>query len=259
MPGRSRSRRSQSRNLAQHFLTSTALAARLVADAGIVASDHVVEFGAGTGRITAAIANCGAHVFAVEVDSALVSRLVQRFADASTVTVFDCDALEFPLPSSPYRVLANPPFNRTSAILHRLLDHPAGGLVRADLIVQWQVARALAQAGDKDPIDLVAASWAPWWSFRRERRLPAKLFRPPLSVDAAVLTVTRREPALLPVELAPQFMAFARERFATAVPSADAEQWVNRFRDEARHTTRPRAGGRDSRSSAADQSRSPAG
>jgi 23S rRNA (adenine-N6)-dimethyltransferase len=245
VPGRSRSGRSQRRSLGQHFLTSTALVARLVADAGIVASDHVVEFGAGTGTITAAIVGCGAHVFAVEVDSALASRLVQRFADTSTITVFECDALEVPLPSSPYRVLANPPFNRTSAILHRLLDHPAGGLVRADLIVQWQVARALAQAGDKNPIDLVGASWAPWWSFRRARRLPAKMFRPPPSVDAAVLTVTRREPALLPAELAPQFMAFARERFSTALPPANAEQWVNRFRDEARHTTHRPTGRRD--------------
>ncbi len=190
----------------------------------------MVEFGAGTGTLTAALADRGARILAIEVDPALAAGLAQRFAHANAVTVFECDATEFPLPASLYRVFANPPFNRTSAILHRLLDHPAGGLVRADLVVQWQVARALAQAGEKLPIDLVGASWAPWWCFRRARRLPAKLFRPAPSVDAAVLTVTRRQPSLLPVGTAPQFMRFVRERFTGAPPQRSTEDWVRLFR-----------------------------
>ena len=148
----------------------------------------------------------------------LAAGLAQRFARTNAVTVFACDIVEFPLPATPYRVFANPPFNRTSAILHRLLDAPAVGLVRADLVVQWQVARALARPGDDGPIDLVGASWAPWWCFRRARRLPAQLFRPAPSVDAAVLTVTRREPSPLPVEVAPAFQGFVRERFDGARP-----------------------------------------
>jgi 23S rRNA (adenine-N6)-dimethyltransferase len=110
-------------------------------------------------------------------------------------------------------VFANLPFNRTSAILHRLLDDPAGGLVRADLVVQWQVARALARTSDDHAVDLVGASWAPWWTFGRGRRLPATLFRPAPSVDAAVLTVARRHPSELPVEAAPAFVRFVGEHF----------------------------------------------
>ncbi|MEX1007895.1 MAG: rRNA adenine N(6)-methyltransferase family protein [Acidimicrobiia bacterium] len=229
MPGQSRPGRSHGRNLGQHFLESAALAGRLAREAGIAPSDHVVEFGAGSGALTAALVDCGARVFAVEVDRSLVARLVQRFGDASAVTVFECDAIEFPLPSTPFRVFANPPFNRTAAILHRLLDDPAGGLVRADLVVQWQVARARAQAGAQVPLDLVGASWGPWWVFRRARRLPAKLFRPAPSVDAALLTVTRREAGLLPVEVAPQFMDFVRDRFAAAPPQRGVDDWVRRF------------------------------
>jgi 23S rRNA (adenine-N6)-dimethyltransferase len=234
VPGRSRPRRSHGRDLGQHFLESAALAARLAADAGIAPSDHVVEFGAGTGTLTAALADCGARILAVEVDPVLAASLTRRFAEANGVTVFECDAIEFPLPATPYRVFANPPFNHTSAILHRLLDHPAGGLVRADLVVQWQVARVRAQGGEKLPIDLVGACWAPWWCFRRARRLPAPLFRPAPSVDAAVLTVTRREPSLLSVESAPHFMRFVRERFQGTPPQHSAEEWVRRFRADTR-------------------------
>lgn len=194
----------------------------------------MVEFGAGTGTLTAALADCGARILAIEVDPVLAAGLTQRFAHANTVTVFECDATEFPLPASPYRVFANPPFNRTSAILHRLLDRPAGRLVRADLVVQWQVARALAQTGERLPVDLVGASWAPWWCFRRGRRLPAKLFRPAPSVDAAVLTVTRRNPSLLPVDAAPTFIGFVRERFGNTARQQSAEDWVRLFRAEVR-------------------------
>ncbi len=174
-------------------------------------------------------ADCGARVLAIEVDPALAAGLTRRFATTNAVTVFECDAIDFPLPATPFRVFANPPFNRTSAILHRLLDDPAGGMVRADLVVQWQVARALAQAGEHSPTDLVGACWAPWWCLRRARRLPAKLFRPAPSVDAAVLTVTRREPSLLPVECASPFTRFVREHFAVTPRQPTGEDWVRRF------------------------------
>jgi 23S rRNA (adenine-N6)-dimethyltransferase len=229
VPGQRRPGWSHGRELGQHFLESAALARRLAREAGIGPSDHVVEFGAGTGALTAALVDCGARVFAVEIDPALVERLVRRFDGVSAVTVFECDALTFPLPATAFRVFANPPFNRTAAILHRLLDDPAAGLVRADLIVQWQVARARAHAGGQFPIDLVGASWGPWWVFQRARRLPAKLFRPPPSVDAALLTVTRRQPALLPADHAPEFSHFVRDRFGATPPLPRVEDWVRRF------------------------------
>ena len=240
MPGQSRSGRSRAgrrhgRELGQHFLESAALASRLAADAGIEPSDHVVEFGAGTGTLTTALLDRGARVSAIEVDPVLAAGLARRFAQTNAVAVYACDLSEFPLPTTPYRVLANPPFNHTAAILHRLLDDPAGGLVRADLVVQWQVARALARGGHDDAVDLAGASWAPWWHFRRARRLPAQLFRPAPSVDAAVLTVTRRAPNVLPVDAAPAFRHFVRERFDRSRLDT-ADDWVQRFR---RHTSPP--------------------
>ena len=221
--------RSNRRDLGRHLLGSSAFAARIVAEAGIEPTDLVFDVGAGTGTLTAALAARGAHVVAIEIDAALAAGLTRRFADARNVVVFTCDAIGFPLPSTPYRVVANPPFNRTSALLHHLLDDPAGGLVRADLVVQWQVARARAQVGVDAPLDLVGAAWAPWWSFRRGRRLPAPLFRPAPSVDAAILTVTRREPALLSESHAVRYAEFVREWFAAAPRSLSVDDWILRF------------------------------
>jgi 23S rRNA (adenine-N6)-dimethyltransferase len=196
VPGRSRTERSQ--RLGQHFLGSDHLAAQIVDDAAIGADDRVVDLGAGTGVLTAALAARAGAVLAVEIDPKLAAGLASKFERAPNVAVLHADVREIPLPLNPYRVVANPPFGHTAAILRRLLDHPEGGLVRADLVVQWQVARHRAQVSSGEvPGDLVGATWAPWWEFERGRRMPAGLFRPRPSVDAAVLVISRRDPARL--------------------------------------------------------------
>jgi 23S rRNA (adenine-N6)-dimethyltransferase len=173
----------------------------------------VVEFGAGRGVLTAEIARRAAHVLAVEIDRTLTAGLARRFASVPGVTILLADAREVPLPVTPYRVLANLPFQVTAAVLRRLLDDPAGGLQRADLVVQWQVARARARSSPGPPTDLLGASWGPWWELRRGRRLPAGLFRPPPSVDAALLVVTRRAQPLLPSAQVRRYTSFVRQAF----------------------------------------------
>ena len=152
-------------------------------------------------------------MLAIELDPALAARLATRFEGASTVTVPEADVRDVPLPRNPYRVVANPPFGHTAAILRRLLDDPGGGLVRADVVVQWQVARQRARVSAGEATDLVGATWSPWWIFERGRRIPANLFRPRPSVDAAVLVVSRRDPPLLPGEEFERHAAFVRSHW----------------------------------------------
>jgi 23S rRNA (adenine-N6)-dimethyltransferase len=230
VPGRASTDRS--RGLGQHFLGSQQLAARLVADAGVQRGDRVVDFGAGTGVLTTALAGKAASVLAIEVDPALADRLAARFADTPNVVVLRADVRAVPLPSTPYRVVANPPFGRTAAILHRLLDHPEGGLVRADLVMQWQVARHRVQVQGGPPGDLLGATWAPWWHFTRGRRLPASSFNPRPSVDAGVLTITRHTPPLLEAREFERYQAFVRAEFErrSGAPQTEVKQWIEHFR-----------------------------
>jgi len=192
----------------------------------------VVDFGAGTGVLTEALARTATAVLAIELDTALAGRLATRFAATPNVVVLHADVRDVPLPCTPYRVVANPPFARTAAILHRLLDHPGGGLVRADLVVQWQVARHRARVHDGPPLDLLGATWAPWWRFERGRRLPSACFNPRPAVDAAVLEITRRPHPLVPEEEFERYAAFVRAGFDTRpeAPQLDVGEWVARFR-----------------------------
>src|SRR6185295_9279701 len=112
----------QPRARSQHFLRTASLAAELVRDAGVGADDVVVDLGAGSGRLTAALAPVARRVVAVELDPAWVCRLAGRWPN---VDVVQGDALELELPREPFPVVANIPFDRTTDILRRLLDDPA--------------------------------------------------------------------------------------------------------------------------------------
>ena len=121
-----------------------------------------------------------------------------------------CDALDYRMPRRPFRAIGSIPFGATTALLRHLLDDRRSGLRRADLVVQWEVARKRAAA---PPTTLLSTAWAPWWSFTLGRRLPADAFRPVPSVDAAVLRVTRREPPLLPEHMADAYASFVRRQW----------------------------------------------
>ena len=178
-----------------HLLRSRSVAAELVRDAGISSTDHVWEIGAGSGRLTAPLAEHAGHVVAVERDPILAQGLRRRFAGSHTVEVVEGDALRVPMPSRPFRAFGNIPFAVTTPILRRLLDDPGTLLVRADLLMQLEAARKRAAVS---PSTLLTLGWAPWWEFALVRRVGRLGFEPAPSVDAGLLVVTRREPELLP-------------------------------------------------------------
>jgi 23S rRNA (adenine-N6)-dimethyltransferase len=199
------------RRLGQNFLRPD-LADALVAEAGFGSDDLVVDIGAGRGACTFALARHCGLVVAVEKDPRWAAHLRREAArlGAHNVTVVCRDVLAYRLPRRPFRVLGSIPFGATTAILRHLLDDPAGALVRADLIVQREVARKRVTL---PPTTMLSTAWAPWWSFELGRRIPADAFRPVPSVDAAVLRVSRRAPALLPERMAPSYAAFVRSQW----------------------------------------------
>ncbi len=198
----------QRRRLGQNFLRPD-LADELVAAAAFNVGDHVIEIGAGRGALTYALARRGVRVVALEKDPHWAASLRQEVSRRGLdhVRVVCCDALDYRMPRRPFRIVGSLPFGATTAILRHLLDDPGSALDRADLIVQWEVARKRAAM---PPSTLLSATWAPWWTFEMGRRIPAASFRPMPSVDAAILRVTRRHPPILPPQMAGPYASFVR-------------------------------------------------
>ena len=112
--------------VSQNFLTGRAVIRRILDQAALSKTDHVVEIGPGKGHITAALAQRCGRVSAVELDGRLYERLCRTFPAGGPVRLYHQDFLTWPLPKSDYVVFANIPFSITSAILRRLTQgsHP---------------------------------------------------------------------------------------------------------------------------------------
>ena len=145
-----------SRERGQNFLLGASRADRLVALAGVEPGDGVLEIGTGLGILTRALAERGARVTTIEVDSGLVGLLREEALLPDGAELVHADALRVDLhalllPLGPRRrVVANLPYAISGPMLRRLLD-------LRELLVDWSVMlqrdvalRLLAGPGSRD-------------------------------------------------------------------------------------------------------------
>jgi 23S rRNA (adenine-N6)-dimethyltransferase len=156
---------------------------RLVKAAGIRPGDLVLDVGAGGGSITAHLLATGARVIAVELHPVRARRLRQRFG--SSIVVVQTDAADLRLPRHPFKVVANPPFGITTALLRRLLG-PNSRVRTADIVVPAYVAGRWASARAPG-----ANRWAVIFHARVAARLPTTAFRPSAPMATAILRIER--------------------------------------------------------------------
>jgi 23S rRNA (adenine-N6)-dimethyltransferase len=152
----------------------------VVAAAELRTGELVVDLGAGTGNLTVPLAETGARVIAVELHPRRAAALRRRLRDYDAVVV-ERDLSTFLAPGRPFRVVANPPFAETAAVLSML--GRARHLVRADLVLQRGTVRQL-EAGDRRSTRQLGARWV--------MDLPPAAFVPRPTVDASLVTLRPR-------------------------------------------------------------------
>jgi 23S rRNA (adenine-N6)-dimethyltransferase len=213
----------------QHFLRSDALASAIVRDAGVARDDLVLDLGAGSGRLTRALSRKAGRVVAVELDPRWAAHLRGRWPN---VDVVEGDAALVPLPRERFRMVANLPFDSSTAILRHLLDDPRVRLERADVVVEWGVAvkRALPW-----PSSLNDVLWAAWYRFTLLRRLAPSAFEPPPGVAAGVLAIERRPVSLVDETRWHDYRGFVAAGFRRGLGGRkqprdlDAHEWAELF------------------------------
>jgi 16S rRNA (adenine1518-N6/adenine1519-N6)-dimethyltransferase len=115
------------KRLGQNFLVDEAYARRVVGALGPRAGETVVEIGPGRGALTEPLLEGAARVVAVEFDRELMTLLRRRFGGREDFTLIEADALDVDFcaaiePAASARIVANLPYNISTAILQRLAE-----------------------------------------------------------------------------------------------------------------------------------------
>jgi 23S rRNA (adenine-N6)-dimethyltransferase len=177
----------------QNFLTDSALIDRLLAASALGPDDLVLDIGAGEGLITERLARQCRKVRSYEIDPGLVHGLLRRFSGFANVVIHAGDFVDSPLPTEPYKVFANIPFNRTADIVRKLTQGPRSP-EETYLVMQAEAAERFVGAPHGT---LVAAELAPWFAVRVEHHFRRQDFTPAPGVEVVLLRMAKRGPPLI--------------------------------------------------------------
>ena len=180
----------------QNFLIDAGALSQIADLAGTTAEgDLVLEVGPGRGALTVELLARLPRLVAIEIDRDLVRLLTGRF-EQSPLRIIEGDVLDLDLVAlleeerkQRLVVVGNLPFNISSPVLFRLLDH-ASRIDRAILTLQKEVAeRVVASPGSKS-YGLITVLLRTRAQGRICLDIPSKAFRPRPKVDAAVVELS---------------------------------------------------------------------
>jgi 16S rRNA (adenine1518-N6/adenine1519-N6)-dimethyltransferase len=144
-----------SKRLGQHFLRDQRIIHRIIDALAPKPEETIVEIGPGTGALTEVLVERAGRVIAVEFDNKLAPLLSERFSASPNFKLVMADALTTDfcaeiLPARSARLVANLPYNISTAILQRLISQRTC-LDEMVLMLQKEVVeRVLAPAGTSD-------------------------------------------------------------------------------------------------------------
>ena len=176
--------------LSQHFLRGPKLAGFLIGHSNIKKRDIVLDIGAGSGVITAALSRRCKQVIAIEPDHDTAELLRKNVTKYENVTVIEQDFMDYELPEGEYKVFANPPFHLSSAILHKLdeVKNPPKAIY---LILQKQFALKLLN-NDRHYTSQLGKQLFVHYAPRIRLPMKAEYFTPPPAVPCVLLELKRR-------------------------------------------------------------------
>ena len=215
------------KSLGQNFLHDGNQLRRIVASAGLIPTDRVLEIGPGLGPLTESLVTQSASVLAIEKDERLVQVLRERFpsfrgqieinaasseSTAEPVTenrsigsfeeggLLHADALRWLQATrrdwTGWKLVANLPYSVASPILVEL----AMALVPPDRMVatlQAEVVRRIAAAPDTDDYGILTLLLGLQFEVKEWFGIPRGCFYPAPEVDSACVTLIRRPAPLL--------------------------------------------------------------
>jgi 16S rRNA (adenine1518-N6/adenine1519-N6)-dimethyltransferase len=144
-----------SKRLGQNFLVDSRIVDRIIQALGPKPNETIIEIGPGRGALTARLLEDAGALLAIEFDRNLIAGLLEKFGSSGNFKLVQSDALVTDFcaeikPATQARLVANLPYNISTAILQRLIEQRSC-LTEMVLMLQREVVeRITAPAGSTD-------------------------------------------------------------------------------------------------------------
>jgi len=190
------------KSMGQNFLQDEGISRWIADQIEPDGADLVVEIGPGLGALTKHLVGRPKKLILIEKDSQLAPELTSHFADRSDVEVIHNDATRIDLRPwfrhGPLRLIGNLPYSVGSEILKHWLGMPSP-VGSAVFMLQKEVCDRLAANCSDDAYGALSLLVQKDWKVDLLRIVPPEVFKPKPKVDSAVIRLTPRDPASLPV------------------------------------------------------------
>lgn len=178
------------KSLGQNFLADHNSLLKIIRDADVSTSDHILEIGAGLGGLTRLLAVHAKAVTAVEIDEHLFPALEAVTRPFPNVQLVKGDILDLRPEElcigEVYKVVANIPYYITSVVIRHLLE-AAVKPERIVLTIQREVAQRIVNQDEK--MSLLSLSVQVYGKAHIASQIPAACFYPKPQVDSSVLII----------------------------------------------------------------------
>ena len=184
------------KRLGQHFLRDQRTIQRIIDSLAPKPDETIVEIGPGTGALTSVLVEHAGRLIAVEFDNKLTPLLNERFGSLPNFKLLMADALTVDfcaeiLPARSARLVANLPYNISTAILQRLIAQ-RGCFEEMVLMLQREVVeRLLAPPGTTDR-GFISVLVEAYCEAEKLFDVAPGAFRPPPKVWSSVMRVKFR-------------------------------------------------------------------
>jgi 16S rRNA (adenine1518-N6/adenine1519-N6)-dimethyltransferase len=185
-----------SKRLGQHFLRDQRIIHRIVDALAPKPQETIVEIGPGTGALTSLLVERAGRVIAVEFDAKLAPVLEEKFGGYENFRLVMADALSTDFcaeirPAAKARLVANLPYNISTAILQRLIAQRECFEEMVLMLQKEVVERVLAPAGTSDR-GFISVLVEAYCETEKLFDVAPGAFRPPPKIWSSVMRVKIR-------------------------------------------------------------------
>jgi 16S rRNA (adenine1518-N6/adenine1519-N6)-dimethyltransferase len=201
----------------QHFLHDPGIIERIVHAVGPAPGQHLVEIGPGRGVLTGRLLEGAGALDAIEIDRDLAALLRDELGGNTGFHLHEGDALDFDFSAlarqrgGKLRVIGNLPYNVSTPLLFRLLDH-ADSIDDLHVMLQREVVERMAAEPGSDDYGRLTIMLSPRMEVEHLFDVGPGAFRPAPKVWSAVVRLrVRSKPAF---DVSPRFAQVVATAFS---------------------------------------------